>query len=563
MMSGGADRIHTGAPPVPPNRLSLESVDCPIAISSNPTGAPDTSRIPLLTCCPIIKRDKERPHVTPNAGNNYANERFSPDPVVIDRDDIRFEYLAGRGINSRFIGGAKEILLARDRQDIETVLSAFAKAGSRVKVRGGGHCFEALVDAPGNDLLIDTSSLTGVSYDDLHRAFKVGSGTTLGQLYRDLFLGWGVTVPAGRCPTVAVGGHIMGGGGGGLSRRSGLSVDHLYGVEVVVVDGDGKPRTVTATADPDDPNLDLWWTHTGGGGGVGVVTNYYFATPYGDSLLVHPPREYERFSIRWSWEDIDEEGFTRIVSNYLSWLSVHGSPDSPDLDLDTSLTLPRRTDAAITLNVSMSIPNETPEIAEIFVRDITSGSSGGVRSETSTVPFIDAMLEPDEYDGIKGRFKAKSAFLVDALRSDQVSTIYRFLTDENYANPAAMLHISSYGGQINAVSSELTAMPHRDACAKLYWSCFWWDSREDSTHLSWISDFYTSVFGDAGGRPGPGEGYGGALINYPDLDLLEDSTTIGGDWRSLYFRENAARLAEIKHDYDPLDLFGHQFTPGR
>ncbi len=52
----------------------------------------------------------------------------------------------------------------------------------------------------------------------------------------------------------------------GLSRRYGSVVDHLYGVEVVVVGRDGAPRVVEATQEPGDPNSDLWWAHTGSGG---------------------------------------------------------------------------------------------------------------------------------------------------------------------------------------------------------------------------------------------------------------------------------------------------------
>ncbi|MFD0392095.1 FAD-binding protein [Streptomyces nogalater] len=105
-------------------------------------------------------------------------------------------------------------------------------------------------------------------------------GALLGEVYRRLFLGWGVTVPAGATAEVGIGGHVLGGGYGALSRRYGLSVDHLYAVEVVVVDERGRASTVVATREPGDPHRDLWWGHTGGGGGnFGVVTRYWFRSP--------------------------------------------------------------------------------------------------------------------------------------------------------------------------------------------------------------------------------------------------------------------------------------------
>ncbi len=70
---------------------------------------------------------------------------------------------------------------------------------------------EGLVADPAVRVLIDTSLMTGVSYDPEMSAFAVEAGTTLGEVYRKLFLGWGVTIPAGESPDIGVGGHVLGG----------------------------------------------------------------------------------------------------------------------------------------------------------------------------------------------------------------------------------------------------------------------------------------------------------------------------------------------------------------
>lgn len=501
--------------------------------------------------------------MSPNELSHYTKDRLPSDPVVVEENDPRYDYLVNRGINARFTGQARRILLAKSNGDIESTLAEAAASGHNVKIRAGGHCFDALVDVPETGLLIDISGLTGVAYDLDHRAFKIAAGTTLGQMYRDLFLGWGLTIPAGRCPTVAVGGHVMGGGGGALSRRAGLSVDYLYAIELIVVDSDGQPRTVTATRNPGDPHHDLWWAHTGGGGGIGVVTNYYFKSPHNDALLAQPPIQFRRFSIQWPWSDLSQTEFTRLVSNYLEWLAAHQSPDASDLDLDTSLTLPRTGGGNITLEVSLSEPSTSPDVTEEFVRSVLTGVNAGTRSDSTTVPYLTAMLQPDEYDGVKGRFKAKSAFLKHPLTEQQISHIHDYLTRTDYQNPAAMLHLSSFGGQINRTPTADTAMPHRDTAAKMYWSCFWWDPRDDDEHLTWLADFYTGLFADAGGRPSPQSGYGGAFINYPDLDLTETASVPESNWSTIYFRDNASRLAAVKNLYDPLNIFGHALTPGQ
>ncbi|MDW6058496.1 FAD-binding protein [Streptomyces sp. FXJ1.4098] len=95
----------------------------------------------------------------------------------------------------------------------EQVVAAVQEAvdsGKRIAVRSGGHCAEGWVDDPAVRVLIDMSGMTQVSYDPARRAFAVEPGATLGEVYRRLVLGWGVTIPAGWCPGVGAGGHVCG-----------------------------------------------------------------------------------------------------------------------------------------------------------------------------------------------------------------------------------------------------------------------------------------------------------------------------------------------------------------
>ncbi|MEJ1267041.1 hypothetical protein WDV93_04555 [Pantoea ananatis] len=69
-------------------------------------------------------------------------------------------------------------------------------------------------------------------------------------------------------------------GFGLLSRRHGLTVDHLHAIEIITVDKTGNARAVVARRDPGCPNHDLWWNYAGGGGGqLGIVTKFWFRSP--------------------------------------------------------------------------------------------------------------------------------------------------------------------------------------------------------------------------------------------------------------------------------------------
>ncbi|MFC6930767.1 FAD-binding protein [Actinomadura yumaensis] len=200
-------------------------------------------------------------------------------PAVVTKDDPRYPTLVW-GSNQRWVGTPDAVHVVTSTAQVVASVQEAVRTGKRVAVRSGGHCYENFVGDPAVRLVIDLSRLNAVYHDRQRGAFAVEPGATLGDAYRGLDKQWGVTLPGSACPTVGIGGHVVGGGVGQLSRWHGATVDHLYAVEVVVVDANGTARAVVATRDAGDPNRDLWWAHTGGGGGnFGVVTKYWFRSP--------------------------------------------------------------------------------------------------------------------------------------------------------------------------------------------------------------------------------------------------------------------------------------------
>ncbi|HEX5348580.1 MAG TPA: FAD-binding protein [Pseudonocardiaceae bacterium] len=491
-----------------------------------------------------------------------------PGPVAVDRADPRYADLVGRGINARFRADPETIQVVGATEHVVRVMEEVARQGKRVGIRSGGHCFEGLVDNPAVEVVLDISEMNAVYFDASRRAFAVEAGATLGAMYRTLFLGWGVTVPAGRCPGIGVGGHVVGGGGGALSRRYGLSVDHLYAVEVVVVDASGQVGSVVATREPDDPNRDLWWAHTGAGGGnFGVVTRYWFRSPDArpntpESLLPSPPSAVLKKSARWQWADLNEEAFRRLVGNFGWWHEHNSAAGCPGVHLDNGLTLPRAAGGPITLETSVDAGRrDGDELTDEFIAAVNRDVGVLPEVEVATTPWLTLTLTPDEYAGVSGRFKSKVAFLRTSWADEQITGLYRHLTDSDYQNPAAAVYLLSHGGRINAVRPADTAMPHRDAVLKAYWSVFWFDSREDDVHLRWIRDSYREVFADAGGVPDPDAVYAGAFINYADADLVDPAlNTSGVPWHRLYYRDSYSRLQQVKARWDPRNVFRHALS---
>src|SRR2546430_4368956 len=108
---------------------------------------------------------------------------------------------------------------------------------------------------------------------------EVGAGAKLIEVYAGLAKA-GRCLPAGSCPTVGIAGLTLGGGIGVLTRKFGLTCDHLLSARVVTADG----RLLTASADSEP---DLFWALRGGGGGnLGIVTSFTFSTAPAPSVTV-------------------------------------------------------------------------------------------------------------------------------------------------------------------------------------------------------------------------------------------------------------------------------------
>lgn len=426
-------------------------------------------------------------------------------------------------------------------------------------VRGGGHCLENFVDDPAVKVIIDLSGMTGVYFDPRMNAFAIEGGALLNEVYRRLFLGWGVTVPAGWCPRVGVGGHISGGGYGVLSRKFGLVVDYLYAVEVVVVDASGKSRVVVATRDPADPNHDLWWAHTGGGGGnFGIVTKYWMRAPGAtggpQSLLPQPPASVLDFSAEWPWDGMDEAKFTRLMRNQGEWCERNAAPGAATAPLYAELIF-YRPSAGKQQVIGQVFGPDAERLLDDYLAALGEGVGPAQNARRTWGPWLaTAMNGPDQSKPF--RLKIKSAYLRNRFTDAQASTVYQRLTAPHGGDlQVGSVGLSTYGGQINAVAPDATATATRDAIIKLTYVAAWQDPAQDAMHDEWVRTLYKSVYATTGGVPDPRDG---AYISYPDNDLADPAqNTSGIPWSTLYYKGNYPRLQRIKAKWDPRDVFHH------
>ncbi|WP_336713417.1 FAD-binding oxidoreductase [Arthrobacter sp. USHLN218] len=154
-----------------------------------------------------------------------------------------------------------------DAADVVACVRFARQHSLEVAVRGGGHSASGLGVWDGA-LVIDLSLMRSTTVDPANHEVRVDGGC----LWRDVdhaTVPFGMATPSGFVSSTGVGGLSLGGGIGYLSRRFGLSVDNLLSADVVLADGS------LATADADH-HPDLFWALRGGGGNFGVVTSFRF-----------------------------------------------------------------------------------------------------------------------------------------------------------------------------------------------------------------------------------------------------------------------------------------------
>ncbi len=176
---------------------------------------------------------------------------------------------AYRSVRATYMRGGAPGLVLRPRT-VEEVVDAVAFARDHrhlpLGVRSGGHGISGRSTNNGG-LVVDVGALDDIEIlDEERRLVRVGPGATWKQVAAGLdSRGW--AVGSGDYGGVGVGGLATAGGIGFLSRKHGLTIDHLRAVELVLADG----SRVRASS---DEHPDLFWAVRGAGANFGIATAF-------------------------------------------------------------------------------------------------------------------------------------------------------------------------------------------------------------------------------------------------------------------------------------------------
>ncbi|MEV0707909.1 FAD-binding oxidoreductase [Nocardia aurea] len=490
-------------------------------------------------------------------------------PAYVDRDDPRYDELT-TGVNQRWVAEPEYIAVPRTTEEVVAAVQRAVDEHKTLSVRSGGHCLADHVFNDSVTAVVDMSAMTHVSYDAQRGAFGVEAGALLLNVYDELYKSWGVTIPGGFCYSVGIGGHVCGGGFGLLSRRDGLTVDHLYGVEIVVVGPDRVARAVLATREPGDPLRDLWWGNTGGGGGnFGVITRYWFRSPgvrgpAPRDQLVNPPEKVLVSAVPVPWAALTEERFVRLLRNVGRWYEANSAVDSPYIALSGSVTLTHASSGALTLLTQIDAGvTDARTLLDDYLRALLDGvADASIITPPKLFPWLRAtrLLSTGSAIGNNPAVRSDNhaAYHLRGHTDEQAAIIYGALTSDEIHNHHAMVVINPVGGRVGAVGPADTAVAQRGAIMKVLYQSLWTDPADDAVNIAWATRLFRAVYADTGNVPVPNDRTDGCYINYPDTGAADPDANLSGiPWHELYYKGNYARLQYVKSVWDPHDIFHH------
>jgi FAD/FMN-containing dehydrogenase len=417
--------------------------------------------------------------------------------------------------NTRFDGRRPDaVVQVRDTADVVAAVRWANRFDVRLVARSGGHSYAGYCTT-GDGVVLDLSRLRGIRVN--HGRATVGPAAKLIDVQRALTRR-GVTVPAGSCPTVGIGGLALGGGHGLAGRRFGLTSDNLLAARIVTADG--QVRHVDA-----HDHEDLYWACRGGGGGnFGVVTSL--------TLRTHRASDAAYFFVSWPWSQAGEA--------IAAWQRF--APEAPPA-LTSILSLGTTGGGGSPRVSALGQYFGEPSALRRLVRPLTRVA--GARLSTGSSSYFTMVLRwAGCLDGgiaachrsTRSSFYAKSDYFDRRLgptgRAKLIDWTERRQRTPSLGSGAFLL--DAYGGALNRPARDATAFVHRDTLFSLQYLAYSKGAAAGRASRRWAGGAWRALRPHASGE---------AYQNYIDPDLDQ--------WQRAYYGANLGRLREIKKRVDP------------
>ncbi|KAL6008728.1 hypothetical protein ACLOJK_021954 [Asimina triloba] len=439
------------------------------------------------------------------------------------------------------------VIMPETTQQLANIIKC-ARAGSwDIRLRSGGHSFEGMSSVSDNPfIIIDMMNMNRVTVDLDTETAWVEAGTTVGELYHAIGTASNRhAFPAGICPTVGVGGHISGGGYGGLTRKFGLAADNV--VDAVLVDAEGR------VLDREAMGEEVFWAIRGGGGGTwGAVASWKIR-------LVEIPETVAVFHAARTGS-VDES-----AELWNKWQSV--GPDLVDEFFLMVFITPEIESAGITMSFLGLYLGPKPSALEHIHRDFPELAI--TEDECVEMRWVETAVYlwgEDSIDYLKDRSTFHKTFTkskADVVRGPVAMDGIRGILEMYSKQPKGSFRLEAYGGVMNRIRSDATPFPHRAGSSYMIEYFVDWNEEDDGKsdeYLDWLRGVYEFMAPYVSNNPRA------VCANNIDFDLgvmdwsnsSIDTVEMARPWGEKYFMGNFDRLVRAKTSIDPNNVFSHK-----
>lgn len=401
-----------------------------------------------------------------------------------------------------------------DAADVIATVNFGRDQAMTIAVRGGGHNGAGLGSCDGG-LVIDLGRMRGVRVDLANQTVRVEGGCTWADVDHATHP-FGLAVPTGFISTTGVGGLTLGGGMGYLTRRFGLTIDNLLGVDMVLADG----RYVTADR---HENSDLYWAVRGGGGNFGVATSFLFqgrpvSYVYGGPMFWELEHATEMLAF---WRDLILTGPEELNG----WFGFHTVPPVP--------MFPAEQHMKKTAVITWCYTGDLSKAEEVFqpIRQ----KAPAIMDFAGPIPF------PALQSLFDGLYPPRLQWYWNA---DFFTTISDEMIDKHLECAALLptvhstMHLYPINGAASRISRHDTAWSYRDANFAQVIVGVDPDPANNERMIRWSKEYWQALHPYSAG---------GAYVNM----MMNE----GQERVEAAYRDNYPRLAQIKTKYDPQNLF--------
>ena len=411
-------------------------------------------------------------------------------------------------------GSPAYVLRPGSAGDVQAGVRFAASAGLVLSVRGGGHGFAGFGTNDGG-VVIDLSQLADVEITGSERHLvRIGGGATWGQVAAAL-APHGLAISSGDTKSVGVGGLTLTGGIGWKVRKYGLALDQVAAAQVVTAGG----QVVQVSA---EQNPELFWAIRGGGGNFGIVTAFEFAahptTEVFFGTIAFPPSQAA--AVLQGWADYLRTAPDVLTSTAEFANPFAGGPEAP-------------------VQIHVAFDGDDPQLAAQAIDPIRRlGTVTG--DDVALRPYADTLA-----DGVTPppgiRLVTRSGFA----DKESVSEVLQILTEAGASGRSPFIAVRSVGGAVSRVPDGATAYAHRQA------------------ELMFVTTFAGPEPVIQAARPALDALWGRLAphVNGAYANFLASATQ--EDVAAIYPAETYQRLAAVKRQYDPGNLFArnHNIRP--